>query len=87
MKSKNENRVVSHVASLVLGIISIVTILFWYLSLPTGITAIVLGVKSYKKAGKGLGLAGMITGIIGTALCLLIYISLLIIIILSNTGY
>ncbi len=87
MKSKNENRIVSHVASLVLGIISIVTILFWYLSLPTGITAIVLGVKSYKKAGKGLGLAGMITGIIGTALCLLIYISLLIIIILSNTGY
>ena len=64
MKNKSENRIISHIVSLVLGIISVATILFWYLSLPTGITAIVLGAKSYKREGKALGLAGMITGIV-----------------------
>ena len=33
------------VASLVLGIISIVTNLFWYVTLPTGILAIIFGDK------------------------------------------
>ena len=82
----NNNRIVSHIVSLVLGIISIVTTLFWYISLPSGITAIVLGAKSYKKEGKKLGLAGLITGIVGVAICLLIYISLAIIIILQNAS-
>ena len=81
---KDNNRIVSHIISLILGIISIVTNLFWYISLPAGITAIVLGVKSYKKEGKKLGIAGLITGIIGVSLCLLIYISLVILIILGN---
>ena len=53
MKDKN-NRIVSHIVSLVLGIISVITVLFWYLSLPTGITAIILGAKSYKKEGKAI---------------------------------
>jgi hypothetical protein len=87
MKNKSENRIISHIVSLVLGIISVATILFWYLSLPTGITAIVLGAKSYKREGKALGLAGMITGIVGTALCFLVYVSLLIILILANSAY
>jgi hypothetical protein len=34
-----------------------------------------------------MGLAGLISGIVGTILCLLIYISLLIIIVLANSGY
>ncbi len=83
---KNNNRIISHIVSLVLGIISIITNLFWYISLPTGITAIVLGAKSYKKEGKKLGLAGLITGIVGVSLCLLIYITLVIIIILQNAS-
>ena len=89
MKKKNEKdeRIVSHVASLVLGIVSIISLLFWYISLPTGITAIVLGVKSYKKYGKKMGIAGLVTGIVGVSLCLLIYLSLLIIIILQNSNY
>ena len=84
MKNKKEERVISHIVSLVLGIISIVTVLFWYISIPTGITAIILGIKSYKKENKTLGLSGMITGIVGTSLCLLIYISLVIVLILQN---
>ena len=83
---KENNRILSHIISLVLGIISIVTTLFWYISLPTGITAIVLGAKSYKKEGKKLGIAGLITGIVGVSFCLLIYISLVIIIIIQNAS-
>ncbi len=86
-KKEEENRIVSHVVSLVLGIISIVTTLFWYISVPSGIIAIVFGTKSYKKAGKKVGLAGMITGIVGLSLCLLFYISVIIIVVLENSGY
>jgi hypothetical protein len=84
---KKENRIVSHIVSLVLGIISILTTFFWYISLPSGITAIVLGTKTYKKQGKKLGLAGLITGIVGVSICLLIYITLLIILIISEASF
>ena len=89
MKSKKEkeNRIVSHIASLVLGIVSIVATLFWYISLPSGITAIVLGTKSYKNYGKKLGIAGLVTGIVGISICLLLYISIFILIYLGNNGY
>ena len=72
------------VASLVLGIISIVTNLFWYMVIPTGILAIVFGAKSAKKMGSKLGKAGLITGIIGISLCAFIYITMIILITLSN---
>ena len=48
MKDKKEERKVGHVVSLVLGIISIVSMLFWYISLPSGIIAIIFGVKKTK---------------------------------------
>lgn len=84
---KVEKRTVGHIVSLVLGIISVLTVLFWYISLPTGIVSIILGAKSYKRIGSGMGLAGMITGIVGVSLTLLIYISLVIILILQNAAY
>jgi len=87
MKEKENNRIVSHIVSLVLGIISVVTTLFWYISLPTGIIAIVLGAKSYKKEGKKLGIAGLVTGIVGVSICVLIYISLMILIFLQNASF
>ena len=67
-------------ASLVLGIISIMTALFWYVTLPTGVTAIVLGAKSAKKNGSKVGKAGVITGIVGLSLFVLIYVSIILII-------
>ena len=85
--NKREERIVSHVVSLVLGIISIVTVFFWYLSIPSGIIAMVLGTKSYKSQGKKVGLAGLITGIVGVSLCVLIYISLIMLVIIQNKGY
>lgn len=84
MEENDKKKNVIHIASLVLGIISIITALFWYITLPTGILAIVLGVKSVKRMGSALGKAGMITGIIGLSLFALIYISMILILILEN---
>lgn len=72
------------VTSLVLGILSIVFSLFWYITLPTGILAIIFGKKSINRVGSKLGKAGLITGIIGLALFALIYLSMILIIIVSN---
>ena len=57
------------------------------MSIPTGIVSIVLGVNSYKRYDKKLGLAGMITGIVGVSICLLVYISVIILVVLENGGY
>ena len=71
-------------ASLTLGIISILTIIFWYMSLITGILAIVFGVKSIHRINSKLGKAGMVLGIIGLSIFAFIYISLVMLIALSN---
>lgn len=84
MEENNLNKSTMNVASLVLGIISIVTATFWYMTLPTGILAIIFGVKTVKKTGSKLGKAGLITGIVGLSLFAFIYISLILILILAN---
>ena len=81
---EENNKYVIHIISLVLGIVSIVTALFWYMTIPTGVIAIVLGVKSVKKFGSKLGKAGMITGIVGLSLFMFIYLLIIQMIILSN---
>ena len=72
------------VAALPLGIISIVLSLFWYVTLPTGILAIVFGVKSIKRLGSKLGKAGMILGIVGLSLFAFVYIGLIMILLLAS---
>lgn len=64
------------VAALPLGIISIVLSLFWYVTLPTGILAIVFGSKSTRRFGSKLGKSGLITGIVGLSLFAFIYITM-----------
>lgn len=64
------------VASLALGIISILTTLFWYMSIIAGVLAIVFGVKSIHRTASKLGKAGMILGIVGISICLVIYLFL-----------
>lgn len=80
---ENKKYSTMHVASLVLGIISIVSCWFWYITLPTGILAIIFGVKSVKKLGSKIGKAGVITGIIGLTLFAFSYISLIAIILIN----
>lgn len=83
MENNNSNKSPMGVASLVLGIISIVTALFWYICLPSGILAVVFGAKSARKVGSKLGKAGLITGIVGLSLLVFIYISIMIILLLA----
>ncbi len=64
------------IAALPLGIISIVLSLFWYVTLPTGILAIIFGSKSTRKFGSKLGKSGLITGIVGLSLFAFIYITM-----------
>lgn len=73
-----------HIASLVLGIISILTAFFWYITLPTGILAIIFGVKSNRRTGSKIAKAGFITGMIGLALFAFCYVGLMVLIFLSN---
>ena len=81
---ENKKKSAMAVSSLVLGIISIVMSIFWYVTLPTGILAIVFGAKSIRRTGSKLGKAGLITGIVGLSLFVFIYVSLIIITVLSN---
>lgn len=67
-----------------LGIISIVFSFFWYITLPTGILAIIFGVKSAKRTESRIGKAGMIKGIVGLSLFAFIYVGMILLIILSN---
>lgn len=55
---ENRKKSAAEVSSLVLGIISILSGLFYYISLPAEILAIVLGAISTKKVGSKLGKSG-----------------------------
>ena len=80
---ENRKKSAAAVSSLVLGIISIVFALFYYISLPTGILAIIFGARSAKRTGSKIGKSGLITGIIGLSICLFLYISMVILLWLS----
>lgn len=70
--------------SLVLGILSILSGFFWYISVPTGVLAVVLGQKGVKTVDSKLALAGKILGIIGLCICGVIFAFFLTILIASN---
>lgn len=56
------------IASMILGIISIVFFFKSFISVATGVLAIVFGLKGKKMDGKGMAKAGFITGIIGLSI-------------------
>lgn len=60
------------IASMVLGIVSIVFFCAWYLSGPMAIVSIILGAISLKKkkAGKGMSIAGIICASVGLILAI-----------------
>ncbi|MBQ6321088.1 DUF4190 domain-containing protein [Candidatus Saccharibacteria bacterium] len=66
-----------HIASFVLGLFAVLGVLFWYVSLPCGILAIVLGAKSARRTGSKLAKAGLILGIIGLVISLFLYVTVL----------
>ena len=64
------------IAAMVLGIISILTAFFYYLTLPTGILAIVFGAKTIRHNNSAMGKAGFILGIVGLSLFAFLYMSM-----------
>lgn len=80
---ENKNKCAASVASLVLGIISILSGFFYYIAYPTGILAVIFGAKGIKKTGSGLAKAGLTTGIVGLSLTTLLYIIFISLIILE----
>ena len=80
-KDKTKNAL--GISALVLGIISICASLFYYISLPTGILAIIFGARNGNRTGSNIAKAGLITGIIGISICVFLYISMIIIITLE----
>lgn len=62
------------IASLILGIVSLVLFCVWYLSIPCAIIAIILGVMGRKKGGKGMATAGIVLGAIAIVLVVVVLI-------------
>lgn len=66
------------IASMVLGIISVVLFCIWYISVPCAILAIIFGIVGMKKGGRGMGIAGLVLGIVALAILAIIYLLALI---------
>ena len=73
-EKKEENKGYS-IASMVLGIISVILFCFTYISIPCAILAIIFAVVGKNKGGKGMATAGLVLSIIGTVLCALLFIA------------
>lgn len=56
------------ISAMVLGIISIVFFSSFFISVASGVLAIIFGLKGKKMGGKGMAKAGFITGIIGLSI-------------------
>ena len=74
-ENKEESKGMS-IAALILGIVSLVMLCIWYISIPCSILAIIFGILGRKKGGKGMGTAGLVLGIITVAFLIIIYILL-----------
>lgn len=64
---EEENKGLS-IASMVLGIVSLVLFCIWYISLPCAILAIIFAVFGMKKGGKGMAISGLVLGIVTLAI-------------------
>lgn len=62
------------IAAMVLGIVSLVTWCAWFISIPCAILALIFGILGVKKPGKGMAIAGTITGGIALAIWVIMFI-------------
>ena len=75
-EAKEESKGMS-VAALVLGIVSLVLICIWYISIPSAILAIIFGIIGRKKGARGMGTAGLVLGIITIVFIVIFYLLVL----------
>ena len=73
MDEKQESKGLS-IASMVLGIISIVFFCIFLISIPCAILAIIFGVVGMKNGGKDMGIAGFVLGIVSLIISILLVI-------------
>ncbi len=71
------------IAALVLGILTLTLFWMWFLAIPLGIAAVITGIIGLSKGGKGMAIAGLITGIIGLLLTILLVV---IFVVILNSG-
>ena len=64
------------IAALVLGIIALILCCIWYVSIPCGIIALILGIIGLKSSKRGMSIAGIITGVIGMILSIVLVIAI-----------
>jgi predicted RNA-binding Zn-ribbon protein involved in translation (DUF1610 family) len=69
----------SSVASLVLGIVGLLTFCFWFITLPCSLLAVGLGIvgirasRSGQYRGEGMAIAGLVLGALGLLFCIAVY--------------
>jgi len=69
----------SAVASLVLGIVGLLTFCLWFVTIPCSLLAVGLGIagirasRSGQYQGEGLAIAGLVLGAVGLLFCILVY--------------
>ena len=66
------------ITSMVLGIVALVFFCVWYISIPCAILAIIFGILGIKSKGKGMAIAGLVTGSIGLVVSVLIIVFIVI---------
>lgn len=72
----NESKGLS-IAAMVLGIVSLVMLCLWYISIPCAILAIIFALVGRKKGGKGMATAGLVLGIIALVLDVVIVVGII----------
>ena len=70
---KQESKGLS-IASMVLGIISVVLFCLWYVSVPCAILSIIFAIVGMKKGGKGMAIAGLVLGIVALSIIVMVYL-------------
>jgi hypothetical protein len=65
------------IASLVLGIVSVIFSCMWFLSIPAGIVGVILGIMSLRghKGSKGMAIAGLVLSGVGILSAFIVIIS------------
>lgn len=76
------------IASFVLGLISTVSICICYISIPLGITGLILGIVAKKRSeGNGMRTAGIVLSILGIVISIAYIFLIVIIIATDDTNY
>lgn len=78
-QTKREDKKGFSIASMVLGIISLVFCFVWIISIPCAILAIIFGILGIKSTGKGMSIAGLVTSGIGIIISFVIFALLIVV--------